>query len=110
MSQFLEFAQMNFDYVVLDAPPVAAVADALVLGHQVDGVVLCIQGGKTPREHVADVRDRLLRSNVRILGVLINNLAEETGGYKSLGYDEVYYDEGQVAPERPRAASASRTG
>src|SRR5262249_14062758 len=70
MSNFLEFARLNFEYVILDAPPVAAVADALVLGHQTDGVVLRVHGGKTRREHVTGVRDKLFRSNVRILGVL----------------------------------------
>ena len=58
MSRFLALAQMNFDYVVLDAPPVLPVADALVLGNQTDGVVLCVKGGETPREQVARVRDR----------------------------------------------------
>jgi polysaccharide biosynthesis transport protein len=109
MSNFLEFARLNFDYVILDAPPVAAVADALVLGHQTDGVVLCVQGGKTPREHVLRVRDKLLRSNVRILGVLINNLVEDAGGYKALDYDELYYGEKSGYGEQQQAASAAPT-
>ncbi|HVE66465.1 MAG TPA: polysaccharide biosynthesis tyrosine autokinase, partial [Thermoanaerobaculia bacterium] len=49
MNRFLELARMNFDYVILDAPPVMPVADALLLGHQADGVVLCVKGGETPR-------------------------------------------------------------
>ncbi len=109
MSDFLEFARLNFDYVILDAPPVAAVAEALVLGHQTDGVVLCVQGGKTPREHVARIRDILLRSNVRILGVLINNLAEDTGGYRAFDYDEIYYGEKGGYGEEQRAAAAAST-
>jgi capsular exopolysaccharide synthesis family protein len=87
MRKFLDAATHNFDYVILDAPPVGAVADAIVLGYQVDGAVLCVRGGKTPREAVARVRDRLVRSNVRILGVLINNL-EEPGTQ----YGQYYYD------------------
>jgi succinoglycan biosynthesis transport protein ExoP len=86
MGGFLDFARANFDYVVLDASPVMPVADVLVLGTQTDGVVLCVHGGRTPREQVARVRDRLLRSNVRILGVLINNLIEEADGYGAGGY------------------------
>jgi succinoglycan biosynthesis transport protein ExoP len=91
MSRFLSLAQMNFDYVILDAPPVMPVADALVLGNQTDGVVLCVKGGKTPREQVARVRDKLYRSNVRILGVVINDLAEEKTGYRDhYGYEDGY--------------------
>ncbi|MGH9366409.1 MAG: GumC family protein [Thermoanaerobaculia bacterium] len=105
MSRFLSLAQMNFDYVVLDAPPVIPVADALVLGNQTDGVVLCVKGGETPREQVARVRDKLHRSNVRILGVVINDLVEEKGGYADrYGYEDGY--PGQLAPYgAERAAS-----
>ncbi|MGH9365906.1 MAG: GumC family protein [Thermoanaerobaculia bacterium] len=81
MSKFLEFAGQSFDNVVVDTPPVLAIADSIVLGHLTDGVVICVRGGKTPRDQVARVRDKLLRSNVRILGVLINNVEESAGGY-----------------------------
>jgi capsular exopolysaccharide synthesis family protein len=77
MMNFLEYAKSSFDFVILDTPPLSAVADAILLGYQTDGVVLCVKGGDTPREHVARVRDRLMRSNVRILGVLINSLVED---------------------------------
>ncbi|MGH9316982.1 MAG: GumC family protein, partial [Thermoanaerobaculia bacterium] len=86
MGGFLDFARANFDYVVLDASPVVPVADVLVLGTQTDGVVLCVHGGRTSREQVARVRDRLLRSNVRILGVLVNNLVEQADAYRAGGY------------------------
>ena len=100
MGKLLEFTAMNFDYVILDTPPVSPVADALLLGHVVDGVVLTVRGGRTSREHVTRARDKLLRSNVRILGVLINNLEEEAPVYgryydyygKRATLDEPYAD------------------
>ncbi len=94
MKRFLEFAFENFDYVLLDTPPLSLVADAMVLGAATDGLVLTIHGGKTPREQILRVRDMLQRGNVRILGVLLNNLREDAGGYGqyyyygySYGYD-----------------------
>lgn len=115
MTRMLEEMQTNFDYVVIDSPPVQPVADALVIGNQTDGVVLCVRGGVTPRERVAQVRDRLLRSNVRILGVLINNLLEEAPRYGDKYYYSGYrsgYLEESDAPvltpaSRPRSARAS---
>ena len=74
MTTLLEFARQNFDFVVLDTPPVSPVADAMLLGHQADGVVICIDSEKTAREHVARVRDQLTRSGVTILGALLNNV------------------------------------
>ena len=94
MTRFLELAAMNFDHVVLDAPPVQPVADAILLGHKCDGVVLCVKGGETPRDQVTRSRDKLLRSNVRILGVLITNLTEQPGDNAGkTAYDYGYYGE-----------------
>lgn len=110
MSRFLSLAQMNFDYVILDAPPVMPVTDSIVLASQTDGAVLCIHGGDTPREQIARVRDKLLRSNVRILGVVINNLDEEESGYgRHYGYDDGYHGEEAAYGERVPLASTART-
>jgi capsular exopolysaccharide synthesis family protein len=81
MRKFISFVSANFDHVILDTPPVSLIADALMIGNVVDGVVLTIRGGKTSREQVARTRDRLLRSNARILGALINNLEEDHATY-----------------------------
>jgi len=106
MRKFLEFLSMNFDYVVLDTPPVSPVADAFLIGSVVDGVVLAVRGGVTPRESVARTRDKLLRSGVRILGVLINNLQDDMPGY---GRYYAYYGKGHAHEkaygESPRAVA-----
>lgn len=97
MKTFLDTTRQTFDYIILDTPPVGPVADAILLGYQSDGVVLCVMGGKTSRERVIQVRDRLMRSNVRLLGVLLNNLnqssseyAEYYGAYRGTGYGEKF--------------------
>jgi capsular exopolysaccharide synthesis family protein len=102
MDAFLSNAKENFDYIIIDAPPVGAVADPILLGYIADGVVLCVRGGRTPREQVTRARDRLTRSNVRILGVLINNLEERTPA------DSYYYGSGAkgYAEELPGTAAA----
>ncbi|MFY9551510.1 MAG: polysaccharide biosynthesis tyrosine autokinase, partial [Thermoanaerobaculia bacterium] len=106
LSKFLELASLNFDYVVVDAPPVAPVADALLIGSQTDGVMICVKGGKTAREQVVRVRDRLLWSNVRILGVLINNLAGDQVDY-GYAYEDGYYDIPLEPREGKRAMAAA---
>jgi len=65
------------------------------------GAVLCVQGGETPRDAVLRARDKLARSGVRVLGVVINNLDEEAGGYsKRYADDETYYGEAETAEEQ----------
>jgi polysaccharide biosynthesis transport protein len=108
MTKFLQFASTNFDHVVIDTPPVGPVADAIIIGNQCDGVVLVVNGGVTPREQVARVRDRLNRSNVRILGVLINRLEEDLIGYgKYYSYYGAGYGESAEADAKPRTARVS---
>jgi capsular exopolysaccharide synthesis family protein len=87
MRTLLQFAEMNFDYVLLDSPPLDSVADAMLIGAQTDGVVLCVEGGSTPRDRVRRICNRLRSGNVTILGVLINKFNEQTFGY---GYGKAY--------------------
>lgn len=109
MSKFLELARLNFDYVIVDAPPVSVVADALLIGNLTDGAVICVKGGETTREQVARVRDKLLWSNVRILGVLITNLSDDGEGYAGYGYDDDYYASAEEPGQEKRAITAART-
>jgi succinoglycan biosynthesis transport protein ExoP len=98
MRKFLEFAAMNYDYVLIDSPPVESVADALILGSQTDGIVLCIEAGGTPRDRVLRLRNRLLHSNVHIVGVLINKFREDTARYgKYYAYERAAYGTAQPA-------------
>ncbi|MEO8034844.1 MAG: polysaccharide biosynthesis tyrosine autokinase [Acidobacteriota bacterium] len=107
MRVFLEFAQMNFDYVVIDSPPIESVADALILGSQTDGIVLCVEGGSTPRDLVMRVRNRVANSNVNILGVLINKFQDDVFGYgKSYRYYKAPYG-GETAAIPPNVAEGS---
>jgi succinoglycan biosynthesis transport protein ExoP len=43
-------AKERFDFVLFDSPPLLAVTDAVVLASRLDGVVLVVKGGSTPRE------------------------------------------------------------
>jgi capsular exopolysaccharide synthesis family protein len=109
MRALLEFAGMNYDFVVIDAPPLFPVADALVLGSQTDGVVLCVHWGRTPRDLVARARDLLRRGGVSILGVVLNNVAESLSAYgAAYSYEYGYGDSTSRTPSPPAAAAGPR--
>jgi len=100
---------VTFDFVILDVPPVMAVADALILGALTDGVVLCVHGGETPRERVIRARNRLARANVRILGVLINNLKEQPDHYRRrYGYEDYQGPSGYGEEQAAVSAGSAR--
>ena len=73
IDQLLERA----DFVLFDAPPVMAAADAAILGAKVDGVLLVIQAGKTRRDHSERARELLEKANVRIIGATLTNAPQD---------------------------------
>jgi succinoglycan biosynthesis transport protein ExoP len=88
----------------VDSAPVLPVSDTLVFAMQTDGVVLCVRGGVTPRDHVIRARDRILRSGAPIVGVLINALEAESASYYGYEYGYGYRQEGRPEAEEEKAA------
>jgi len=103
MKEFLASCREEFDYVVIDSPPVLAVTDAVVLSQVADATILVVRSGRTTKQSLMRVRDVLKRSNVRMAGVLVNGVNFNSEdyrhyyGYYGSEYGEGYYgsDEGQ---------------
>ena len=76
-------AQLPDHMVIIDSPPVLATPDPLVLGRQVDGVIMVIRAGKTPKDYLAKALGAF-NSN-KILGVVLN------GADLGLGSKYYYY-------------------
>ncbi|MCF3940189.1 polysaccharide biosynthesis tyrosine autokinase [Gordonia tangerina] len=71
----------SFDMVVVDSPPVLPVADALVVGQWLDGVVFVVRSGSTGVTDAAAAIRQLDIASVDVLGVVINDVpASGTGG------------------------------
>ena len=111
MRRFLDGAASRYDFVVVDTPPVLAMADPVVIGSLAGGVILCVHAGKTPRAAVIRARDELLRSKVRILGVLLNALEDKSGEitYRER-YAARYYKKAAKPPGTAETPSTIRTG
>jgi capsular exopolysaccharide synthesis family protein len=85
MKRFLEQAQRRFEFVIFDSPPLNAATDAVVIGTQVDGVVLVVRVGVTNREIAKAKLEMFKNVPAKILGVVLNggdaNLAHEAYSY-----------------------------
>lgn len=90
MRELLQEAREIYDYVLIDLPPVLPVADALVLGAVVDGVVLVIDSGEVKVDLARDVKKQLQHAGANILGVVLNKVRSEHLGY-GYGYGYYYY-------------------
>ncbi|MDP4146371.1 MAG: CpsD/CapB family tyrosine-protein kinase [Bacillota bacterium] len=88
MKSFLAQARENFDYIIIDAPPVIAVTDPQVLSTMVDGVLLVVASGQAQIEETKKAVELLQQVNAPIIGTVLNKV-EKTGrkGY----YGNYYY-------------------
>jgi tyrosine-protein kinase Etk/Wzc len=74
MTGLLDALGERADVVIIDAPPVIAVTDAVVLAAFVDSVVLVARHGATGRGFAAETRRRLERVGAKVAGVVLNDV------------------------------------
>ena len=88
MKNVLQRAKEQYDYVLIDTPPVMPVTDALIVGRFVDGMILVIASAEVKVEMARDVKNQLVNAGANILGVVLNKVRSEHHGY---GYGYYYY-------------------
>jgi capsular exopolysaccharide synthesis family protein len=74
MRAVLAALQEQYDYILIDSPPVLLVSDAMLLATMVDGVVLVANAQRTPKQVVRDACARLSCARAKMLGVVLNQL------------------------------------
>ena len=87
----------NYDIIVLDSSPVGAVSDPLILSRMVDGVLMVVYAGQTPRDMVLSTHARLKEMNANMLGVIVNRFDHTRSGY---GYYYAYGAYGYYGEDR----------
>lgn len=88
MKNVLQRAKEQYDYVLIDTPPVMPVTDALIVSSFVDGMILVIASAEVKVEMARDVKNQLVNAGANILGVVLNKVRSEHHGY---GYGYYYY-------------------
>jgi polysaccharide biosynthesis transport protein len=74
MRTLVQEALEEYKFVVVDSPPLLNVADSRVLATLVEGVVLVVKGGKTPRESVRRALTHVLDVGARVIGAVLNDI------------------------------------
>jgi polysaccharide biosynthesis transport protein len=93
---FVQWAARKFDRVVIDSPPVHAVADAAVLAQYADGVVVVARSGVTPYGALANAAEQLQRAGAQLMGGVMNDVdydrdARYDASYRWYGYGRDYH-------------------
>jgi capsular exopolysaccharide synthesis family protein len=88
--EILEELRAQFDFVIVDTPPMLVVTDPSVVAPRVDGVVLCIRVTKNGRPYAERAKEVLASLNANVLGVVVNGFGAQVGGSK-YGYEHYQY-------------------
>lgn len=81
MTTLLNTLKQNFDYIILDTPPVQAVTDSQILATKADGVILVVRAERTKKDSVQNAINLLKKVNANIIGTVLNGLDNSRNKY-----------------------------
>lgn len=71
MKAMVETLRQEFDFVIMDAPPVSVVTDAAVIGRYVDGAIFAVRSDYAPTDAVRGAVKKLQDAGVKVLGSVL---------------------------------------
>ena len=94
MRMVLDAENSWFDWIVVDAPPVLAVTDAVLMAPMASGVAFVVRSEMTPQRHVKRALETLMTGQPRLLGLVLNAVDLERNKYyysRYYGYEHTHY-------------------
>jgi protein-tyrosine kinase len=86
LSEMLEMARENYNYIILDTPPLIPFPDCRLIEKLVDGFLVIVKADKTPRKLVEEALQVI--DQQKLVGVVFNGDDHPVFGYSSYyGYD-----------------------
>ncbi|MFC1694702.1 GumC family protein [Pseudomonadota bacterium] len=95
MQEIVDLLKSQYDLVIIDTPPVMAVADARIIGQVVDKTIFVVRWDKTPRKVAKAAMEQLHRANVDIAGVVLQQVDLDRYGRMGYGDSGYYYHYGR---------------
>jgi len=106
MQKLIEICREEFDYVIVDCPPINLVVDAAIVAPLCDGIVMVVSSGNVPYRLAQGALDQLQATGCPVLGAVLNMVDQKNEkyyyrkGYYSKGYYQKYY--GESGPRNTR--------
>jgi tyrosine-protein kinase Etk/Wzc len=91
MKGLLDGLRRFYDWIIIDTPPVGAVAEPLILAPLTDGVVVVTGAEMVPRKAVQHTLERIHDTGARILGIVLNRAQVDKHSYYYNHYYGHYY-------------------
>lgn len=94
LGELFALAPDTFDLIIVDAPPVMGLADALVLSNRASATIMVTAFAQSKKRQIQDAHRRLKQANANLIGVLFTKV--KTGGSYGGYYDnyDTYYTYG----------------
>ncbi len=89
MEQLLKELSEQFDYVIVDLPPVNMVSDACIVGSKLDGMIVCVAQGYCTKKALSASMRQLALSRIKVLGFVRTYTKSAEFGYNK-GYKKYY--------------------
>lgn len=90
MKVLIENLSEKYDYIFLDTPPISIVTDAALLSGLVDGAVIVSRQYVTERKILLESVNKLKFVNMKVIGVVLNDVVSSKVGYGDYGYRKEY--------------------
>lgn len=90
-SALLEELKKNYDYIIIDSPPLGLVIDAAEIATFCDGAIMIISNGKISRNNAIQVKTQLEKSGCKLLGAVLNETEKDRRIYKKYYYGKNEY-------------------
>lgn len=90
LAEIFDLLRDQYDYVLVDTPPLLAVSDPCAVAPRVDGVLLTIRVSKNGRPAAERARDMLAGLRVQVFGVVVNGIGKQ-GAMSGYGYEHYEY-------------------
>ena len=95
--ELLEQLAPLYDIVVIDTPPVLAVTDAAVIGHQAGTCLMVVRFGLNQQREIALAKQRLEQNGVEVKGAIFNGVQKRNAGRYAYSYYEYLPAKGTAA-------------
>lgn len=90
LDEFIKKQRLQYDYIIIDAPPLANIVDAAVIGRCVDGAVIVVKSATVSQRMVKRVKDQLEKANCKIIGAVLNGVEMKKNSYHYKYYGDYY--------------------
>ena len=81
MQVLIREALTEYQFVLIDAPPLLNVADGRILATMVEGAILVVKGGFTPRDLAQQAQLHIRDVGAHLIGVVLNDVDVRHNGY-----------------------------